>query len=98
MGHREIEENLWRAIRYGLDGEQIDFGAQKVIPAREALDRVVAWTEPARERLGIDVEVPADNGAIRARAAYEAGSTIADVYRDGVAQTRATYVREPVRR
>ncbi len=98
MGQREIEENLWRAIRYGLDGGQIDFAAERVIPAREALERIVAWTEPARERLGIDAEVPADNGAIRARAAFEAGSSIADVYRDGVAQTRATYVREPVRR
>ena len=25
LGQREIEENLWRAIRYGMDGEMIDF-------------------------------------------------------------------------
>jgi carboxylate-amine ligase len=39
-----IEENKWRAVRYGLDGKLIDFGIEKAVPARdlirELLDRV----------------------------------------------------------
>src|SRR5690242_3085033 len=32
-----IEENKWRAIRYGLDGKLIDFGKQTESPARELI-------------------------------------------------------------
>ena len=34
LPHRLIEENLWRAIRYGLSGELIDFETRRVDPAR----------------------------------------------------------------
>ena len=34
MRQREIEENLWRAIRHGLDGTQIDFARREVIETR----------------------------------------------------------------
>ena len=33
-----IEENKWRAVRFGLDGKLIDFGKSRKLPARE-LDR-----------------------------------------------------------
>ncbi len=88
---REIEENLWRAIRYGMDAEMIDFRGGKVKPARVALEEVVAWTEPARERLGIDVDLPGANGAQRARAAFEAGAGIEEIYREAVTETMSTY-------
>ena len=29
-----IEENKWRAVRYGLDGNLIDFGKEIELPAR----------------------------------------------------------------
>ena len=29
-----IEENKWRAVRYGLDGKLIDFGKEQELPAR----------------------------------------------------------------
>src|SRR5215212_9472028 len=32
LRQREIEENLWRAIRHGLDGEMIDFAARTEVP------------------------------------------------------------------
>jgi glutamate---cysteine ligase / carboxylate-amine ligase len=89
---REIEENLWRAIRCGLDGSQIDFAAREVVPARVALERLVEWTAPAREALDLPVALPERNGAQRARAALEEGTTIVDVYREQVAETRASYV------
>src|SRR3954471_5058865 len=31
LADREIEENLWRAIRYGMSGEQIDFRAGEAV-------------------------------------------------------------------
>ena len=34
LRQREIEENLWRAIRYGMDGEMIDFRERRVVPTR----------------------------------------------------------------
>ena len=94
---REIEENLWRAIRYGLEGTQIDFDAREVIPTRVALERLVEWTAPAREMLGLDVELPDENGAQRMRRALAEGMPLADVYREAVDETRGTYVPAGVR-
>jgi carboxylate-amine ligase len=91
LADREIEENLWRAIRYGIGGKLIDFRRAEEIEARAALDSVLAWTEPARRQLGIEVEMTERNGAERAREARAAGASIEDVYRDAVAETRRTY-------
>jgi carboxylate-amine ligase len=91
LGQREIEENLWRAIRYGLDGTQIDFAAGEVIPTRLAIERLVEWTAPARAELGLEFELPAENGTQRMRAALEEGTPLADVYRGAVEETRSTY-------
>ena len=88
---REIEENLWRAIRYGMSGRQVDFRRGVEVEAREALERLHEWTEPARSQLGIEFELPARNGAQRAREALDAGAGIEDVYRDAVAETKRTY-------
>jgi len=38
-----IEENKWRAVRYGLDGKLIDFGKQQEFPARELLTELIEW-------------------------------------------------------
>jgi carboxylate-amine ligase len=96
LRQREVEENLWRAIRYGLDGTQIDFVAGEVISTHTALERLLRWTAPARDALGLEVELPESNGAERMRRALEEGSTVVDVYREAVAQTRRTYVPEGV--
>ncbi len=93
---REIEENLWRAIRYGMDGKLIDFTRDEEVPASEALERLVEWTAPARDGLGIEVAIPDANGAQRARRGLESGSSIEDIYREAVAETRRTYVPEGV--
>lgn len=88
---REIEENLWRAIRYGMSGTMLDFRRGAEVEARAALDSVLAWTAPARAELGIEVELPERNGAQRARGAFEAGGSIEEIYREAVAETRRTY-------
>jgi carboxylate-amine ligase len=38
-----IEENKWRAVRYGLDGRLIDFGKERESPARELIIELVDW-------------------------------------------------------
>lgn len=93
LAGREIEENLWRAIRHGMDGEMIDWrGGGGLIPARQVVERLVTWTEPARAAMGAQVELPARNGAQRARDALGDGAGIPDIYQEAVAETRRTYV------
>jgi carboxylate-amine ligase len=91
LADREIEENLWRAIRHGLSGRMIDFRRGVEVEARAALDAVLAWVEPARSQLGIELRPPERNGAQRAREALDAGLSIEDIYRDAVAETKRTY-------
>ena len=38
-----IEENKWRAVRYGLDGRLIDFGKQEELPARDLIRELIEW-------------------------------------------------------
>jgi carboxylate-amine ligase len=94
MPQREIEENLWRAIRYGMDGGMIDFRERRVVPTRQVLEDLVEWTGPARQTLGVEVELPDRNGAQRAYAAFAEGAPIEEIYRGAVEETRRTYAPE----
>jgi carboxylate-amine ligase len=38
-----IEENKWRAVRYGLDGKLVDLGKQKEVPTRELIHELIEW-------------------------------------------------------
>lgn len=38
-----IEENKWRAARFGLDGKLIDFGKQVDLPARALIREMIEW-------------------------------------------------------
>lgn len=91
---REIEENFWRAIRYGMDGEMIDFEAGEVVPTREVLERTVEWASPAAEAMGITVDLPAMNGAQRAREELEQGKSLEEILRLSVDLTARTYSPE----
>jgi len=91
LADREIEENLWRAIRYGAGGRMVDWRRGEEVPTRSLLEQAVVWTEPARTELGIDLALPERNGAQRAREALDEGISIEDIYRDAVAETRRTY-------
>ena len=88
---RLIEENMWRAIRHGLDGRMIDLAAAREYPAREAIDRLLDWTEPLRAEIGIEPVFPERNGAQRQRALIEAGSSREEVFAASVAETARSY-------
>jgi glutamate---cysteine ligase / carboxylate-amine ligase len=94
LRQREIEENLWRAIRYGMDGEMIDFRERRVVSTRSVVEELVEWTEPARARLGLEVELPEHNGAQRSYARFADGAPIEEIYRRSVEETRRTYAPE----
>jgi carboxylate-amine ligase len=84
--HRLIEENLWRAIRYGLSGGLIDLATGDVRPARAHVERLVEWVLPVAEELGAAawLAVPAANSAERQIARYLEGATLEDVYAEQV--------------
>jgi glutamate---cysteine ligase / carboxylate-amine ligase len=88
---REIEENFWRAIRYGMDGKMIDFRKGREIETKQALDDLLEWTAPAREGLGIEVDLPEKNGTQRARELFEGGASLEEIYRANVAETARSF-------
>lgn len=92
--HRLIEENMWRAIRYGMDGNVLDLQRGVEIPARAAVDALVAWTAPAREDARIDVALEGPTGAQRQRAALLQTGDLREVYADTVRETMTTYAQE----
>ena len=89
---RLLEENLWRAIRFGLSGSLIDLAAGTVEPARDALERLVDWVLPVAEELGAAqfLAIPAANAAERQIAQFEEGATLPEIYAGQIA------TREPV--
>jgi carboxylate-amine ligase len=91
---RLIEENMWRAIRHGMDGRMIDFERREEVSTRAALEGLLSWTEPVREELRIDPPPEQPNGAQRQRAALLAGASLRDVYADTVRETTTTYAQE----
>ena len=84
--HRLIEENLWRAIRYGLSGELIDLATGDVRPARAHLERLVEWVLPVAEEIGAApyLAIPVANAAERQIARHEEGATLEEIYAEQV--------------
>jgi len=91
LPRRMIEENVWRAIRYGLEGELLDLDRVEPYPASEAGERLLNWSAPVRAELGIDVALPSLNGAQRQRRMTSAGMSLSEAYAAVVAETRDTY-------
>jgi carboxylate-amine ligase len=93
LPHRLIEENFWRAIRWGLEGEFIDFTTGETEPARARLERLVEWVQPVAEELGAAqyLYVPSANAAERQRARRADGATFREIYAEQIA------AGEPVR-
>lgn len=74
-GH--IDENMWRAQRYGLDGQLIDLTAGLVRPTRDAIRALLSWSRSVHGPLGIeDLLAPIErtlvdgNGALRQLAEF----------------------------
>jgi glutamate---cysteine ligase / carboxylate-amine ligase len=85
---RLIEENFWRAIRYGLGGELIDLDTGRVRPTRACLEELLEWMLPVAEELGAApfLGIPSGNAAQRQIARYETGATLGEIYADEILQ------------
>ena len=52
-----IEENRWRAQRYGLDSGLVDFGQGRIVPYADLLDEIIDLTHEDAEHFGCTAEV-----------------------------------------
>lgn len=52
-----IEENKWRAVRYGLDAKLIDFGKEAEVPIRELIPELLEFVDEAAGMLGTREEL-----------------------------------------
>ncbi len=91
LPHRYIEENFWRAIRWGLPGELIDFERGKAIPARQRLEELIEWVLPVAEEIGAAsyLAVPERNAAERQIERFEDGASLEEIYAEQVKATEA---------
>ena len=55
--HHLIEENKWRAVRWGLDGTLIDFGKRTAVPARFLIGEMLEFVEDVVDELEVREEV-----------------------------------------
>ena len=86
LPNRLLEENLWRAIRWGLAGELIDLERLEVVPARARLEQLLEWVRPVAEELGAAewLAVPERNAAERQIARHEEGATMEQIFAEQV--------------
>jgi glutamate---cysteine ligase / carboxylate-amine ligase len=89
LPHRLIEENFWRAIRWGLPGELLDFDRGEPIPARQRLEELVEWVLPVAEEIGAApyLAIPERNAAERQIERFEDGATLEQIYAEQVQAT-----------
>jgi carboxylate-amine ligase len=52
-----LQENKWRAVRWGLDGKMIDFGKQKEVPVRDLILELLEFVDDVLDDLGSRKEV-----------------------------------------
>ncbi len=84
--NRLLEENLWRAIRWGLSGELIDLGRGESIPARARLEQLLEWVQPVADELGAAqwLAIPERNAAERQIARHAEGATMEEIFAEQV--------------
>ena len=90
LPHRLIEENLWRAIRYGLTDGLIDFERGEVVPARARIESLIEWVLPVAEEIGAApyLAVPEANASERQYARLEQLGSHRDVFAELVRRPR----------
>lgn len=54
---RLIQENKWRAIRYGLDGKLLDLGKQKEVPVKDLIRELLEFVDDVIDPLGSRKEI-----------------------------------------
>jgi glutamate---cysteine ligase / carboxylate-amine ligase len=84
--HRMLEENLWRATRYGLSGELLDLERGESIPARARIEQLLEWVAPVAAELGAApfLAIPEQNAAERQIERVAEGADLRRIYAEQV--------------
>ena len=91
-----IEENKWRAVRYGLDGSLLDLGREMEVPARDLIHEMIDWfLRDVIDELGTRKEIEyaykimeGGTSADRQLKTYKATGDFRDVVNQLVAETK----------
>ena len=91
---RVIEENRWRASRYGIDGKLIDFGRHCEVETRSLIEEILEFIAPEVRELGTEPEMKhierilrEGTGADRQLAAWKVRHDVKDVVDQIVSET-----------
>jgi carboxylate-amine ligase len=98
-----IEENKWRAVRYGLGGKLIDFGSETEKPAKDLIREFIEWfLGDVLDELGTRKEVEYafkilehGSSADRQLAAYERTGSLVHVVDQLIAETEEEVLPSP---
>lgn len=89
-----VQENKWRAARYGLDGTLIDFGKRMEVDTRALMEELLAFVDPVVDELGSRDELETvrrilrdGTGADRQLAVYRREKTMQSVVDFLIAET-----------
>ena len=96
-----IEENKWRAARYGVEGKLIDFGKETEVPMRKLIPELLEFVDEVVDDLGsrsaveyVNTIMREGTSAERQLRVYEQTGDLKAVVRSIIAETRAG-VTEP---
>jgi carboxylate-amine ligase len=86
LPNRLLEENMWRAIRYGLSGELLDFDRGEQVHARARIEQLLEWVAPVAGEIGAAafLNIPARNAAERQIARFDEGASLEEIYSEQV--------------
>ncbi len=94
-----IEENKWRAARYGIEGKFIDFGKEAEVPMRELIPELLEFVDDVVDELGsrsavdyIHTIMNKGTSAERQLRVYEQTGDLKEVVRHLVAETRGAAI------
>ena len=92
-----IEENKWRAARYGIEGKLIDFGREAEVPVRELMLELMEFIDDVVDDLGsrsaveyIHTILNEGTSAERQLRVYQQTGDLKEVVRHLVMETRAS--------
>ena len=104
LEHRYIEENMWRAIRWGLDRELIDFSSGTSVPAADRVRSLLEACGPEIDALGLERHLrplhallERGDNASQFAARIEAGETPRAIFAEQVELSRRSLDEAPVR-
>jgi len=77
---------MWRAIRYGLSGELLDFERMEPVPARARLEQLLDWVAPVADDIGAapHLAIPERTPAERQIARSDEGASLEEIYAEQV--------------